>query len=92
MQPQKKGEVNPKEKDEGKAGAARVEMLSGDQRFHLSRGPARIVNSWWPDLKRFQCISSRSKDIKGEIKPKNNLIRHAASFPMRTKKLPAAQV
>lgn len=67
-------------------------MLSGDQRFHLSRGPARIVNSWWPDLKRFQSISSRRKDIKEEIKPWNNLIRHAAGFPMRTVKLHATQV
>lgn len=64
-------------------------MLSGDQRFHLSRGPVRIVNSWWPDLKRFQCISSRRKDIKEEIKPWNNLIRRAAGFPMCAVKLHA---
>lgn len=89
MQPQKKKKEIQKEKDEGKAGAERVEMLSGDQRFHLSRGPIRIVNSWWPDLKRFQCISRRRKDIKEEIKPWNNLIRHAAGFPMHTEKLHA---
>lgn len=61
-------------------------MLSGDQRFHLSRGPVRIVNSWWPDLKRFQCISGSRKDIKEEIKPWNNLMMHAAGFPTCTVK------
>lgn len=50
----------------------------GDQRFCLSRGPLCIVNSWWPDLKWFQCVSGWRKE---EIKPWNNFIMQTPCFP-----------